>query len=292
MDPFGVLVFLLLGMLNGVVYAMLLFLLSSGLTVVFGMLGVLNIAHASFYMLGAYFAYSLVQWTGSFWAALLLAPVAVGGLGVLVERFLLRKAHQFGHSHELLLTFGLAYIILEIVKWIWGTGSHPMNAPVRLDESLPILGQVYPTYRLFICALGLCVLVALGLLLFRTRLGMIVRAAVSDFSMVDALGFNVRALFVGVFGVGAGLAGLAGVIAAPLLSVYPGMGSDMLVDTFIVVVVGGLGSLKGALIASFILGELQSFGVLIIPRLAMIFSFLLMTLVLIWRPMGLFGERV
>lgn len=292
MDMFGVGVTLLFGILNSFGYAMLLFLLSSGLTVVFGMLGVLNIAHASFYMLGAYFAYSLVQSTGSFWWGLLVSPVVVGVLGVLTERTLLRRAHRLGHGHELLLTFGLAYIVLELVKWIWGTGSHPVSAPAVLDGSVRLVGGAYPAYRLFVCVFGLGVLVGLALLLFKTRLGMIVRAAVSDIDMVNALGFNVRGLFVGVFGIGAFLAGLAGVIAAPLLSVYPGMGPDMLVDTFIVVVVGGLGSLKGALIASFLLGGLQSFGVVIVPRLAMIFSFLLMTVVLIWRPMGLFGERV
>jgi len=291
MDFSALSLLILQGLLNSLVYAMLLLLLASGLTLVFGMLGVLNVAHASFYMLGAYFAYSLVQITRSFWLSLLLAPLAVGLLGFLTERFLLRRAHALGHSHELLLTFGLAYIIEESVKWIWGTGSQPVEAPTLLAGSMQIFGSPYPVYRLFICAFGIVLFGSLAAVLFGTRLGMIIRAAVSDIQMVDALGFNVRLVFVGVFGAGAFLAGVAGVIAAPLLSVYPGMGPDMLVDTFIVVVVGGLGSLNGALVASLLLGTLQSFGVLVVPRLAMIFSFLLMAAVLIWRPMGLLGER-
>ncbi len=291
MDVFAFTLTIVFATLNAVVYAMLLFLLASGLTLVFGMLGVLNVAHASFYMIGAYLTYALVQATGAFWLGLLLAPLAVGALGVATERFLLRKVHAFGHSHELLLTFGVAYIVEEVVKWIWGTESHPLNAPAWLDGVVNLLGIAYPLYRLFICALALLVFVGLGIVLFRTRLGMIVRAAVDDSEMVNALGFNVRGVFMGVFGMGALLAGLAGVIAGPLLSVYPGMGTDILVDTFIVVVVGGLGSLKGALVASLLLGGLQAFGTLLLPGLAMIFSALLMAAVLIWRPAGLFGER-
>lgn len=280
-----------IGLLNGFVYAMLLLLLSLGLTVVFGMLRILNIAHTSFYMLGAYLSYSVLQVTGSLLLTVLVTPLGVAVLGMLTERFLLRGAHRLGHSHELLLTLGLMYVVVELVKWIWGSGYYPVAPPAALDVSLPILGSLYPTYRLFVSAVGLSLLGTLALLFFKTRLGMIIRAAVSDLEMVSALGFNVRWLFVWVFGVGTGLAGIAGVIAAPLFTVYPGMAADMLVETFIVVVVGGLGSLKGALIASLLVGELQSLGVLVAPRFAMIFSFLLMTVILIWKPVGLFGDR-
>jgi branched-chain amino acid transport system permease protein len=207
------------------------------------------------------------------------------------ERFLLRKIHPLGHGHQLLLTLGLAYILLELVKWVWGTESHPIDSPTLLAGSVPLLAGAYPVYRLFICAVALLILGALALLLFKTRLGMIVRAAVSDSDMVSALGFNVGNVFTGVFGVGALLAGIAGVISAPMISVYPGMAADILVDVFIVVVVGGLGSLRGALVASLLLGIFRSFGILFAPEFAMVFSFALMAVVLVWKPLGLFGER-
>lgn len=287
----GVTVMMVSAILNSLTYGLLLFLLASGLTVVFGMLGVLNLAHASFYMLGAYLAFAVVAMTGSFWLSLLIAPLAVALVGILSERFLLRKVHALGHGHQLLLTLGLAYIILESVKWIWGTESHPLTPPALLAGSVKVLVAAYPVYRLFLCGVTLLVLLFLALLLFKTKLGMIVRAAVSDSDMVNALGFNVGNVFTGVFGIGALLAGLAGVIAAPMISVYPGMAADILVDVFIVVVVGGLGSLKGALLASLLLGLVQSFGILFVPSFAMLFSFLLMTIVLAWKPLGLFGER-
>lgn len=287
----GVTTMLVFATLNSLAYGLLTFLLASGLTVVFGMLGVLNVAHTSFYMLGAYLALAAVTLSGNFWLGLLLAPIAVAGVGLASERFLLRKVHALGHGHQLLLTLGLGFIILELVKWVWGTESHPMPPPALLKGSVDLFIGAYPTYRLFLCGVTLVVLAVLAFAIFKTRLGMIVRAAVSDSEMVDALGYNVGNVFTGVFGLGALLAGLAGVIAAPMISVYPGMAADILVDMFIVVVVGGLGSLKGALVASLLLGVFQSFGILLVPDLAMFFSFLLLAVVIAWRPMGLFGER-
>lgn len=277
--------------LNSLGYGLLLFLLSSGLTVVFGLLGVLNVAHASFYMLGAYAAYAVVAATGNFWLALLVAPLVVMVLGVLCERFMLRRVHALGHWHQLLLTLGLGYVLLEAVKWIWGTESHPMTPPELLSGSIAIGGGAYPIYRLFICASALAVLASLALVLFKTRLGMVVRAAVSNSEMVSALGYNVGNVFTGVFALGALLAGIAGAIAAPMLSVYPGMAADIGIDIFIVVVVGGLGSLKGAMVASLLLGLFQSFGILLVPDFAIFLSFLLMAAVLTWRPLGLYGDR-
>lgn len=277
--------------LNSLAYGLLLFLLASGLTVVFGMLGVLNVAHASFYMAGAYLAYAVVKATGNFWLAMLLAPIAVAAIGVVSERFLLRKVHALGHGHQLLLTLGLGFIILETVKWVWGSESHPMPPPALLAGSVELMVGTYPVYRLFLCGMTLLVLASIAYVLFRTRLGMIVRAAVSDREMVNALGYNVGNVFTGVFGMGTFLAGFAGVIAAPMISVYPGMAADVMVDLFIVVVVGGLGSLKGALVASLLLGLFQSFGILLMPDFAMVFSFTLMAAVLVWRPLGLYGER-
>lgn len=281
----------LFAILNSLGYGLLLFLLSAGLTVVFGLLGVLNVAHASFYMVGAYLAYATVQTTGSFWLALLVAPLVLTVFGAFCERYMLRRVHALGHWHQLLLTMGLGYVLLEGVKWIWGTESHPLSVPDILSGSVAIGNGAYPVYRLFMSGSALVILVALALVLFRTKLGMIVRAAVSNTDMVNALGYNVGHVFTGVFALGAFLAGLAGVIAAPMLSVYPGMAADIGVDIFIVVVVGGLGSLKGALIASLMLGVFQSFGILLLPNFAIFFSFLLMAVVLTFKPMGLYGER-
>jgi branched-chain amino acid transport system permease protein len=277
--------------IHGIVYGMLLFLVASGLALVWGMMGVLNIANAAFYMLGAFLTYSIIVWSGSFWPALILAPLGVGLVGILVERFLLRKVHAFGHAHELLLTFGVFYAITEMVKWLWGTTPIPVPIPSALSGSISIMGAMYPYYRLFILFVGLAVLFALAAFIQKTRIGVIIRAAVSDGEMVEALGVNVGILFVGVFASGAFLAALAGVIAAPFLSVYAGMGLDIMIDTFVVIVIGGLGSLTGAFVAALMIGGLQSFGILFMPKLAMVFEFFLMAIILILRPVGLFGEE-
>jgi branched-chain amino acid transport system permease protein len=277
--------------MHGLVYGMLLFLVASGLTLVFGMMGVLNLAHAAFYMLGAYLAYTVTVYSGNFWLSLIVAPLIVGVLGVLIERFLLRKAHKGGHVAELLLTFGVFYVLGELVRLIWGSNPLPVPVPPILRGDIPFMGMTYPIYRLFILLFSAIILTAMALLLMRTRIGILVRAAVSDGDMVDALGTNVPVVFMGVFGGGAALAALAGVIAAPFLSVFPGMGLDVLLDCFVVIVIGGFGSLFGAFIAALMIGELQSFGILWFPRLAMVFQFLLMVIVLIVRPTGLLGEK-
>ncbi len=277
--------------LHGVVYAMLLFLVASGLTLVLGMMGVLNLAHASFYMLGAYFAYSVTVYFGNFWLSLLVSPLLVGLLGLLIERFLIRKTYKGGHQLQLLLTFGLFFILAEFARMVWGTVPLSVPLPSLLTGSVPLLGRTYPVYRLFILGFAVLVLLAMALMLARTRVGIIIRAAVSDSDMVEALGNNVPLVFLLVFGGGAALAALAGVIAAPFLSVYLNMGSEALMDCFVVIVMGGFGSLLGALIASLMIGLLQSFGILWIPQLAVVFQFLLMALILIVRPTGLFGEK-
>jgi branched-chain amino acid transport system permease protein len=276
---------------HGLVYGMLIFLVASGLTLVLGMLGVLNIAHAAFYMLGAYFAYSVTLYLGSFWLSLLISPLIVGLLSILMERFLIRKTYKGGHTLQLLLTFGTFFILGELVRLVWGTA--PLNVPVPslLTGNVPFMGMSYPVYRLFILGFSFLVLLAVALILSRTRIGIIIRAAVSDADMVDVLGINIPIVLTGVFGGGAVLAALSGVIAAPFLSVYSGMGLDSLNDCFVVIVVGGVGSLWGALIASLMIGQLQSFGILWIPKLAIVFEFLLMAVVLIIRPTGLFGEK-
>lgn len=277
--------------IHGLVYGMLLFLVASGLTVVFGMMGVLNLAHASFYMLGAYLGYSIHNYTGSFWLSLLVAPAIVGVLGVLIERFLLRKAYKGGHLAQLLLTFGLFFILGELTRIVWGTSPLSVPAPGVFAGGIPFWGMTYPLYRLFMVGFSALLLLGIALMLTRTRIGIIIRGAVSDPGMVEALGVNVPLVFMGVFGGGAALASAAGVIASPFLSVYLGMANEVLLDCFVVIVVGGFGSLFGAFIASLMIGELQSLGILWIPRLALVFQFLLMALVLITRPTGLFGEK-
>lgn len=277
--------------LHGLVYGCLLFLVSAGLTLVFGMMSVLNIAHASFYMLGAYFAFQMLQWIGNFWISLLVCPIIVGLLGIALERFLLRRIHSAGHVQELVLTFGIAFIVLETVKWVWGTNPQLVPIPPSLNWSVKIFGNMYPAYRLFIIIFSLIIMGFMTLILMKTRLGITVRAVVADRDMAKALGTNVEYVFMLVMGIGSWLAGLAGVIAGPFLSTYPGMASEILVDCFVVTVTGGLGSLLGAVVASFIIGQLSSFGIIFLPRLAIVFAFLLMAVVLIIRPSGLFGEK-
>ena len=277
--------------LHGLAYASLLFLVSAGLTLVFGMMNVLNFAHAAIYMLGAYFSYSLLQVTDQFWLSLIVCPILLFGIGAVIERFLLRRVHVFGHLHELLLTFGLAYIITEVVKWVWGNFPLAVNIGGFLGETVEIIGITYPVYRIFIFVCAVFVGTVMALILYKTRLGIILRAAVNDSEMVNALGFNVPLVFMGVFAFGAALSGFAGVIAGPLLSTYPGMAHEILIDAFVVIVVGGFGSLGGAVIASLLIGELQSFGVLLFPKLSVALVYLLMAVVLIVKPSGLFGEK-
>jgi len=277
--------------LHGLAYAGLLFLVSAGLTLVFGMMNVLNFAHAAMYMLGAYFSFTLLHVTGQFWLCLIVCPLLLFVIGALVERFLLRRVHIYGHLHELLLTFGLAYIITELVKLIWGNYPLAVNIGGFLGTTVQLFGIIYPVYRIFIFVCAIVVGTAMALVLFQTRLGIILRAAVNDSEMVNALGFNVPLVFTGVFAFGAALSGLAGVIAGPLLTTYPGMAHEILIDAFVVIVVGGFGSLGGAVVASLLIGELQSFGVLLFPKLSLALVYMLMAAVLIIKPSGLFGEK-
>ncbi len=221
----------------------------------------------------------------------MVCPILLFVIGALIERFLLRRVHAYGHLHELLLTFGLAYIITEVVKWVWGNFPLAVNIGGFLGETVEIFGITYPIYRIFIFVCAVLVGTVMALILYRTRLGIILRAAVNDSEMVNALGFNVPLVFMGVFAFGAALSGFAGVIAGPLLSTYPGMAHEILIDAFVVIVVGGFGSLGGAVVASLLIGELQSFGVLLFPDLSLALVYLLMAAVLIIKPSGLFGEK-
>ncbi|MBT4086950.1 MAG: branched-chain amino acid ABC transporter permease [Deltaproteobacteria bacterium] len=278
-------------MIHGLAYGMVLFLLASGLTLIFGMMGILNLAHASFLMLSAYICYSVLDATGNFWLALILAPLATAMIGIMIERFLLRKIRGAGHIGELILTVGLMMIIMESVKIFWGTDTYIISVPPSLAGLVDIFGMEYPIYRIFIIVLALAILCFMMIILYKTRLGMIVRAGVSDAEMVGAVGINMPLVFMVVFGVGSWLAGVAGVAIAPLLSVFPGMADQIGMEAFVIVVVGGFGSLLGAFVASIFFGLLNSFGIQFIPRLAPVLMFLCMVLVLSFKPMGLFGER-
>lgn len=310
--------FVVISTLNGIIYGLLLFMVSSGLTLIFGMMGVLNFAHASFYMLGAYFAYTISGIAG-FWAGLVVAPLLVAGIGILIERHLLRRVHRFGHGHELLLTFGLAFIFEELVKLFYGDFPVSYRMPDDLRfAAFTVFGTDYPFYRLFIGAVAVAMFVVLYLLLSRTRVGLVVRAAERLPTMAEALGHNVPVVFMGVFGGGAALAGLAGAVAGAFFPTNPNMALELGVIVFVVVVVGGLGSLAGSLLASLMIGLFSSFAVgldwslagalsaiglgdwaravgglftLTLSSISGTIPFLLMLVVLLVRPAGLLGER-
>ncbi|SMP75166.1 branched-chain amino acid ABC transporter permease [Noviherbaspirillum suwonense] len=309
---------IVVSLLNGVIYGLLLFMVSAGLTLIFGMMGVLNFAHASFYMLGAYFAYTLQDVIG-FWAAILLSPLLVGLVGVVVERFFLRRVHHHGHAHELLLTFGLSFIIAELIKLFFGNFPVDYRVPPSLDFSAFSLGgSQYPAYRLLMGGVAIAMFIVIYLLLTRTRVGIVVRSAIYKPRMAEALGHNVPLVFMGVFGVGAALAGLAGAVAGAFYTTNPNMALELGVMVFVVVVVGGLGSLGGAMLASLLIGVITSLAVGIDSSLADLLAlfgagdwargigglmtlklsslsatlpFALMLLVLLIKPSGLLGEK-
>ena len=304
--------------LNGVLFGMLLFLLSSGLTLIFGMMGVLNFAHASFYMRGAFFGYQLTRWIG-FWPALVLAPLLVGAVGMAVESYGLRNTHKHGHVAELLLTFGLAFAIEEIVSMVWGKGPMDYRVPTGLDfPAFKVFGTDYPAYKIFMLAVSILIFIVLLTVLKRTRVGLIVQAALTHPHMVGHLGHNVGRIFMLVFGVGSALAGIAGVIAGPALVTQSDMAAALGPILFVVIVFGGLGSLPGAFIASLVIGLIQTFAVALngslasafgpldpsagpsvltdiwnvtIAQVAPIVPYLLLVIILIVRPMGLMGTR-
>ena len=340
--------FFIISMLNGLSYGLLLFMLSSGLTLIFSMMGVLNFAHASFYMLGAYVGYSVSTVVG-FWPALVLSPLVVGALGAVFERLCLRKVHKFGQVPELLITFGLSYVILELVQLIWGRialdfrppevlqgpaftlinhsvqglsllwGAAPAAACSAADAAVRVVCSPFPATRGFMMLVALVMLVCVWLLLKRTRIGLVIQAALTHPQAVEALGHNVPAVFMLVFGAGAALAGLAGVIGGTTFLTEPAMAATVGSVIFVVVVVGGMGSLAGAFLASVLIGVIQTFAVafdysiatlatqlglqlsanaqgntlvkLTLSQVAPILPYLFLVLILIFRPKGLLGTR-
>jgi len=276
--------------LNGLSYGVLLFLLSVGLTLIFGMLDVVNLAHGSFYMLGAYAGLATIAATGNFWLALIVAPLAVGMIGAVMERLVLRPLYPRSPLDQVLLTFGFIYLFEDLVKWIWGGRIRSIPPPDVFAHSVNVLGATVPSYRLFVIVFGVVMALLLWLLVERTRLGSIIRAGVYDAEMAAGLGINVPLVFTAVFAFGAALGGLSGVIAGPIQSASPPMGAGILVPALIVVVVGGLGSLKGSLAGSLIIGQAETFGKAWLPGASMLIIYVVMALIVLLRPQGLFGR--
>jgi branched-chain amino acid transport system permease protein len=283
--------FFLIQLLNSVQYGLLLFLVASGLTLIFGIMGVINLAHGSFYMLGAYLAFSLAELTGSLWLALLLGVPLSVAFGLALELVLVKHLYERDHLYQVLLTYGLILMIEEGRSLIWGDDVHGVAIPRALDFSVPLHGALtYPVYRLFISAVCLTVAGGMALVILRTRLGMMIRAGAANREMVQMLGIDIKLLFAIVFSAGVALAAFAGMIAAPVASVYPGMGNQILIISFVVVVIGGIGSIKGALVGALLIGLADTFGKIALPQVAGMAVYLLMAAVLLWRPTGLFGR--
>ena len=278
-------------LLNSVQYGLLLFMLAAGLTLIFGIMGVVNLAHGSFYMLGAYLAWSLSVYFGSLSLAILSGAVLSVIFGLALEWLLFRHFYQRDHLDQVLLTFGLIYIFEEVRSIIWGDDVHGVTIPALLSASIPLTENLsYPVYRLFMS--GVCIALAIGLylLISKTRLGMKIRAGAFNRDMAGALGINIKLIHAVVFALGVTLAAVAGMIAAPVASVYPNMGSQVLIMCFVVVVIGGIGSVRGALIAALLVGLVDTFGKVLLPQVAGMLVYMLMAAVLLWKPEGLFKQ--
>jgi branched-chain amino acid transport system permease protein len=301
--------YLLLQMLNGVQLGLLMFLLAAGLTLTFGIMDLVNLAHGSLYMMGAYIAWTTIGWTDSFVLGALLALPVIFVLGLVVEAVVARRLYARNHLDQVLATFGLILFFNELVRVIWGPAGKTIAVPAFLNHTVEILpGVPYPAYRFAIIVVGAAVAVLLAWLVARTRLGMLIRAGASNRRMIGALGVNIELLFSLVFGLGAVFAGLAGLMAAPITSVKIGMGDDILILAFVIIVIGGIGSIKGAFIAAMVVGQIDIVGRAFLPDLlktflsasaassaapaiSQVLVYVVMAGVLVWRPTGLFGQR-
>jgi len=277
--------------LNALVYGTMLFMLSVGLSLVLGLMNVVSLTHGSFFMLGAYLALTILETTHSFWLALILAPIPVVLIGALLEVGFLRPLYKRGHLHQVLMTFGFTFVFADLVKIIWGTDVHSLKPPAFLAGVVPLFDGVFPTYRLFLIGFGLILIVLLWLLVDRSRLGAMVRASVDNAPVAEGLGVNVPTLFTFVYALGAGLAALAGVIAAPILGVAPGMDVEVLIPAFIVIIVGGMGNLRSAFIGSLLVGAADTFGKAYVPQASLFLIYVVVVLVLLTSPAGLAGTR-
>jgi branched-chain amino acid transport system permease protein len=280
--------FYFIQLLNAVQYGLLLFLLASGLTLIFGIMGVINLAHGSFYMIGAYLAYWLAKLTGSLWLAIPIGTVIAFALGLLLETAIFSRLYKRDHLYQVLLTFGLILIFEELRSILFGDEVHGVAIPALLDYSVLLTETLsYPVYRLFVTAVCLTVAGLLYFVIHKTRIGMMIRAGTSNREMAASLGVNIPLLFALVFAVGIGLAAFAGAIAAPISSVFPGMGNQILIVCFVVVVIGGIGSINGSMIASLAIGFTDTIGKVIAAEYSGIAVYLVMALILLWRPQGI-----
>ena len=279
----------LIQLLNGLQYGLLLFLVASGLTLIFGIMGIINLAHGSFYMIGAYMAYSLATLTGSLFVAIVVGVVLSVVLGIVLEWALFSHLYKRDHLEQVLLSYGLILIFEELRSLIVGNDVHGVAVPEIFNWSVPLTDTLsYPVYRLFMSAVCIALAALLWLLIARTRLGMMVRAGASNREMTQSLGVNINLVYRVVFALGVALAAFAGMLAAPVSSVYPGMGTQVLIICFVVVVIGGIGSVWGALAAALLIGLADTFGKVLLPQAAGVVVYLLMAMILLWRPEGLF----
>ena len=286
------LVIFLIQVLNGVQYGLLLFLVASGLTLVFGIMGIINLAHGSFYMIGAYLTFAFTREVGNLWLAIALAIPLALVIGMALEATLIRPLYKRDHLYQVLLTYGLILALEETRSLLWGDDVHGVAVPEALDFSIPLTADLsYPVYRLVLSGICLAIAGLMWLLIQKTRLGMAIRAGQSNREMTEALGIDVGLVYRAVFALGVALAAFAGMIAVPIASVYPGMGNHILIVSFVVVVIGGIGSIKGAFLGSLLIGLADTFGQIWAPQVAGMSIYVLMAAVLLWRPEGLFGRR-
>lgn len=283
---------LLLQLLNSLSYGFLLFIITCGISIVFGILGVLNLAHGSIYLLGSYIGYSVIMKAGMpFWVAILAVPLIIAALGFLIEIVILRPTYKLGHLSQVLLTFGLVYIFHDLFTMIWGKDVLSVNPPEALSSSIEMLGFTFPAYRLALIVIGAIIVLFLWYGQEKTKWGAVVRAGLSDKEMAGALGINIHLVFTLVFVFGSLLAGLGGVLGAPILGTYPGMEFSILILSLVVLVVGGLGSVSGTFMASLLVGFVETFSRYLVPELSLIITFALMAVVLVVRPQGLVGRK-
>jgi branched-chain amino acid transport system permease protein len=285
------LAFLLTQTVNALSQAALLFFLGVGLTLIFGIMRIVNFAHGALYMLGAFVGYSLARWSGSFWLAMAAAPVLVGLLGALFELGILRRLYRRDAHAFLMVTFGLALVLGEVVRLTWGTDPLQVQPPEFLSDVVFLLDEPFPTYRIFLAVAGVVVAIAIWQFLERTRLGLLIRATSQNAEMAHALGVDVKLVRSSVFGVGCGLAALGGVLAAPLVTASNGMAATVIIDAFVIVIIGGMGSFLGSLIGALLVAFVQVFGNYYFPDLALAFMYLIMLTVLVVRPGGLLGKE-
>ena len=287
--------------MNGIQYGLLLFLVASGLTLIFGIMGVINIAHGSFYMIGAYLAWSFMGWIGNFWLGLFVGVVVAFVLGLVLEFLFIRFLYDKDHLQQVLVTYGLILIFSELRSVIWGDDVHSVAIPALLDGSIQLTENLaYPVYRIWLSSVCIVIAILMFLGIQHTRLGMMIRAGESDREMTKSLGINIGLVYRFIFALGVSLAAFSGMISAPISSVFPGMGGQVLIVSFVVVVIGGLGSIKGAMVAALLVGlidtfgkvtTLHIFGVNIFPEMAGMSIFALMALILMFRPQGIFGRE-